>query len=368
MLNSRVVGQSQTIAALSKDVERRRRHQVTLRARIDAFVEKQRGVRNFSALVDEVFPPKKNELTLALARQLATANVENSAAELLAQWMTCAELPTQLETIVFSKDVWAPNSYKKSLTALPILDHLRSKLGSYPTRSQRVVSKRDRAHVNTGSVLGEIPAELRCSQWGLNFEGNLKELHLYLRRKAGLTSGDQYDFSLLWETCARTTSMPPQTAFVQNGHRSVRTHLWLQQDARYVRTGAEWYYLPYLSMFCSGERALLATTIEEDDENIRQYFLENMELLQREIGVEPLIIWEPHYSEHCTRMDGSPLNFTEFNPHLFQTRWQDAIQQPHAALSCYEAMNQLLHSLTLYSPDLARPEYVQSAFGPQHVL
>lgn len=329
-------------SALLREVHERRARRTEIHRAINRCAERHRGIRDFADRADRWMPPGE-ELTLFLARQLATVSLENVGAERLTEWMAL-QMPVCVQTVEFVHDTWAANAHKRSLIALPVITHVRDD-GLTSIRSVRVVERAERLRLSRTPLLSSINAALRREQWGVAFEGRLPDLHRTLRRAAGLTNGTDYDISDFWHQCVRATTKPPEWVFVAtNGTAERKPYLPTFFDG-YVRPPASWYYLLYLCLFLTGDRALLATTIEEDDESIRTLFTESIALLEREIGVTPLIVWMPHTSRRLRRPTGAPLDFTEIHPGVFRPGWWDRLPLPACDRTCYQAMDQIVHAV-----------------------
>ena len=347
MLNSHDIARTQTTCMLAKEVERRRSQRDRICQAVNDLVRRQRGVDDFTGRSDQWMPPEE-VLHLVLARQIATVSLENLSAHLLGSWIN-KQFPARTETVTFVRDTWAANAYKQSLTTIPMLTCIRDGLASL--RSIKVIPKTERTTVSAAQLLNGIPARLQRSKWGIDFQGTLPDLHKLLRCRANMDGNDAFDISDFWMSCAQASSQPPPLIYAERGGRAVPMTLNGRAIDGYWRPPASWYYLLYLCLFVTGDRALIATTIEEDDESIRNLFLRNIALIEECTGFPPLIVWLPHYSQHLKRPGGAPLNFTEVNPAVFQQGWQEELTMPDPHISCYDAMDHLIHAVaSLPSP------------------
>jgi hypothetical protein len=245
----------------------------------------------------------------------------------------------------FTHDCWGRNSYKQSLTSLQMLLNVRND-GLATVRSVPVVPREVRNILNQLPVLSSIPAQVTREKWNLDFQGPLPDLHRTLRRTAGLHNGSDYDISDFWSECAHATQQPLCSVFIVNGNgRAERRASIPPAFQGYVRPPASWYYLLYLCMFLTGDRALAATTLEEDDRSIQDLFFQSIELIEREIGVAPLIIWLPHYSSRLRRGNCKSVDFTEIHPAVLRPKWKDRVKMPGGGLPCYDAADHIVHSI-----------------------
>jgi hypothetical protein len=348
MFNSHQAAESQFAFALAEDVAHRRSRQEEIRKHIDALVLRERGIQNFSARADAWMPPR-DELTLCFCRQVATVSLENLTVELLAEWLN-PMLPCRAQTVEFQHDCWAANAYKQSLTALQVLTHLKGSMVSL--RSVPVVPKEYRGTLTQIPPLSAIPATLKKEGWGFEFTGQLPAFHRQLRRTAGCVDGADHDLSGFWSECLQASVLPPSSVFLAKNGRSWRRSSIPMEFDGYARPPASWYYFLYMCLYCTGHRALVATTIEEDDENIRQLFVENIAYIEQHVGVAPLILWLPHESKRLQRPLGQPVNFTEIHPGVFRPGWRDQITRPPETNTLYDAADHLIHGLaTLPFPE-----------------
>ncbi|TSC79964.1 MAG: hypothetical protein G01um101425_441 [Candidatus Peregrinibacteria bacterium Gr01-1014_25] len=344
MLNSLSLASLQQPRWLAQEVDRRRSNSGRIRKAINDFAIHHRGVDDFAGRADRWMPSANGALTLCLARQIATVSLEHLCMELLERWLK-PSLPVKAQIVEFRNDCFANNAYKQSLTSLPVLTHLRKDKASF--RCVKVVPKDERSRLTSKSLLSSINARLTKQEWGVDFQGDLPGFHRALRRAAGLQNGSDFDISDFWSSCAREASRPPSSVFVDVGGKVERRATAPLHGNGYVRPPASWYYLLYLCLFVTGDRALVATTIEEDDESIRTLFLENIALIEEATGFAPLIVWLPHYSRRLNRVTGAPLDFTEIHPAVFQTGWDGRVTMPRDNATCYEAADHLLHEMAL---------------------
>lgn len=337
--NSRTDSAMQTPAWVGEEVRKRRAMGGHLRAALDDFILRRRGIDSFSRIVDAWLPPA-DELILYFSRQIATVSLENMAVERLAAWLS-RQTPARAETVEMKNDCWAANGYKKSLTALPLITDACD--GRLHVRAVKTIPTEMRRHINMRPVLSSIPAKIDLKKWGIAYQGMLPGLHRTLRQAAGCRDA-AYDTTSLWTECLRATTQPPESVYVESGGHAAR-RAWTRDVLGRCRPPASWYYLLYLCFFVTGDRALVASTIEEDDEEIRTLFTQNIALIERETGVAPLILWTPHYSSRLLRTTREPLDFNEIHPGVFKGGWTERLTLPAHDATCHEAADDYLHQL-----------------------
>lgn len=344
MLNTHAVAATQHVSWLSGEIDKRRAQRDQISFALDAFALRHRGIENFSKMVDQWMPSTGNAFTLFLARQIASVSLEHLCIELLARWLLPI-IPVRAQTVEFTKDTWANSPHKQGLTSLPVLIRLRAEVAE--VRTVKVVPKSERRRLSISPVLSSISAEMKKPEWGMDFQGSLPDLHRALRVSAGISNGNDYDISDFWPECLRATSLPPPTVFLEIDGKAERRNSVPPDFQGHARPPASWFYLLYLSMFVTGDRVLVATTIEEDDESIRTFFSQSIERIEKEVGIAPLIVWLPHHSATLRRQSGEPLDFTEINPAVFQTGWADRVSMPEIDMSCYDAADHLIHQIAM---------------------
>jgi hypothetical protein len=183
---------------------------------------------------------------------------------------------------------------------------------------------------------GKLPIDI-------SYDGNLPGLHVALRNAIGLTRGHEYDITAMLRECLETASIKPPSyyAYVNDLLTKFRGPVRKHDNAR---PDASWYYLLYLALFMTGDRALVATTLEEDDPKIQKYFEANVRRLREATGFCPLILWMPPSSTQlsCTET-GERLRFTEIQPAVFRSNWRKQIEPPDPQSTFFEAADGLLH-------------------------
>ena len=336
----------QSVSSIKEEVARRKADQIRIRAATNAFLADVRGIPDFLDLADAALPPQSDALTLYMGRQIPTACIEHIAMDFLAEWMSVAQ-PSVAQVVAFTSDNWAPGGHKQSVTSPQLVTrvcenrvHLRAM--SVVPKSFRIMSSRP--------VLASIPAQCKWAMWGFDsFDGMLPAFHSLLRSKAGLNGSGKHDASGFWSECVRRSRKPPPTVFCEvDGCAVSRPAEFIGQEI-FVRPPASWFYLAYLCLFLTGERALVATAIEDDDESIQQLFVRSIALIEERTGVAPLILETPHHSPRLIRSTGDPIvhpvDFTEIHPAVFQPGWRDHITLPPQDVSFYEAAEMILHQL-----------------------
>ena len=334
MFDSHAVAHTQQPASIAHDVALRLAERDQIRQRLDAFMLRERGIPAFSTIVDRWMPPLSNSLALCLARQIPTASIEHLTVDGTARWLS-SHIASHAAVMGFRRDCWVSNSYKQSLTVLPVIQKVSGNV--VHVRNTKVVTPAFRPNLQHLPVLSSIPAKFARPEWGLEIRGTLADLHHALRTRARGVEDTTPDFSFLWQECLHRSTKPPAYAFVDLGGYARKVQRWDMYASSYIRPPASWYYLLYLGMFLTGERALIATTIEEDDESIRMLFVESIAVLKEATGVEPLILWTPHASPTMVTTTSQPLTYNEFHPTVLEDGWTNHVSLPDSHVSCYEA-------------------------------
>ena len=331
----------QSKGAIAEEVRSRRADRARIRAATNEFLLSERGIADFLTIADRAIPPKPDVLTLCLGRQIPTVCIEHLSLEFLAKWLNPA-FPSIAEVIAFTGDTWVPRGHKNSVTTVPVMTGVNE--NRVVTRNLTVVLKDDRKCLTESKPLSHIPVRFAREEWGVEFDGMLPGFHAQLRTLAGSKS-NCYDISELLSRCARNSSLPPSYVFREEKGMAVRRTMWEKDDRQYLRPPASWYYLPYLCLFLTGQRALVATVLEDDDDSIQQLFADAIDLIQKAVGIAPLFLWTPHKSERLTRSTGGPVDFTEVHPAVLKPGWRSQISLPADDCVFHQAADHISHQL-----------------------
>ena len=271
-------------------MEKRILNSEKIRNSINDYCSEKYGIENFFSIVDE-FLPESDKTQVCLARQVPTANIEHIALKLAADYLNLEAL-----FLSFSRDSYPQslNEYKKSLVKPIYL--FKSRQGRITPQGSKLAS---------GNVQGLILSEIKTSKGSriVDFHQELIESVFYKPGTSPRQEEMSVFFSKILTSCSKNL---PEKVFVKNGEREILTDIRDVDDLSLVRPPASWYYLFYLFIFVDGKR-VLADSYSCDDGKIKSCFIDNIELIKKISGFEPLIFEVPNFIE----VDGYRSNLTE---------------------------------------------------------
>ena len=304
---------------LAAEVEWRSKHVKGLRSEIDSYAERNFGINEFSSKADG-FLGHKGGLSICLARQVPTTNIEQAALEVVCSALD-AELgfPVRAHSLSFVRDSYSgKNEYKKSLICQPILGRRKrgERVGELFIQNKNLIPK------GAGNLEGHIFSEILTS-----CNRKLPDFHKDERRQA-FGNFCQTDLSAFLEECLRESLAAgkcqrriPEHVYAEHGGKTCKIQPSMVNGYR-IRPPAEWFYHVYFLLLVDGRRALASTI--NDCEMISRIIGNSIRDIKREIGVEPLIIDTPDSVE----VDGFRSDLIEINPNVFSVGWREQVDVP----------------------------------------
>lgn len=284
---------------LAEEIELRRNKQSKIREKINDFAERHFGIKNYSALMNAELG-ESSELKISVCCQVPTANIEHAAAQVFAEWLSESGLPAKTVFTSFVSDSFAyANDYKKSLIRIMWLKR-RKKTGELYVEGEKILPKK------SGDIGGMILSEIKTKDGD-----SLPEYHQGIMEAVFPKPYELVDSSKLFEDCLRQSffngGRTPDYFYEVDGEREKKLPIQAGLNGQKVRPPASWFYFLHLLAFLDGERALV--TQINDCRKIEKCFNDSIELIKREIGFEPLIIYTPE----LVTVDGYTSNLYEIN-------------------------------------------------------
>lgn len=292
---------------LAEDVRRRKEKKTEIRERIDFFARNTFGIKNYSALMNSEFG-ESDELKVTVCCQVATANIEHVSAQFFAEWLKNSGLPAVACFSSFVNDSFSyANEYKKSLVRMRWLKK-KEKTGQLFVEGEKIVDKKH------GDISDWILARI------ITKDGtNLPEFHKNIMSSILKKPYCSTDASDLFEECLRqcidNQGTAPEYYYVVDGNRDKKVEAKGYLSGEKIRPPASWFYYLHLLAFLDGERALVNQV--DDCHKIEKCFSDSIDLIKREIGIEPLIINTPKnvnvndYKSNLYEINGALSNWDE---------------------------------------------------------
>lgn len=324
------------------------------RERLDAFVQTQYGIHEFSRQVDGWFPVQ-NQPVLCMGRQIPSCSVEALSLSLLRTWACVQGFPCSVGYISFADDGYGNHAYKHSLVRMRIL---RQKRSSLCIDGQRILCEEDERRLQHQPMLRTLRVR-PGSYCGMRVDDYIGLVEFWERMRRTCMHGFEqervFDIGPCFETWVRecvthhAPLQPPYIFIEQNErwHRSEDVASALQHKK--IRPSAFWYYFLYLALFTTGDRILVAS-LDEDDA-VHEMFAA-MDAVRSACGMSPLILWVPYKSRGTYRVppgNGMHLLHNEVNPKTFLSGWSSRIVLPKTS-SPFEAMADLQDQLVRLGP------------------
>ncbi len=314
----------QSLKKIKEEIEIRRREKAEIRKKIGDYVARKYGIRNFWELVDDFFG-KEEPFSICLARQIATADIENTSVELLAQWMSKNDIPAKALSLSFVNDSYMGSNPEK-------LHYLKQKILKCGRKRIYVEGKKIATTKKKSSLDGATLKKIKT------LEGHpITEHHSRQREEVGLEPAvdlSGFFLSLLQECLPEAR---PSYVFVEGKDiKELKINTQNLNGHKIIRPPASWYYTLYMFCFLDGDRVLLETT---DSEPTVSAWIEKNEKLAKEIcGHAPFIL------KGAEKIETQDLNseFYEVPEWILKNQeWREKIEHPSEDLTVSEAQELL---------------------------
>ncbi|MCU0678868.1 MAG: hypothetical protein MUC28_00260 [Planctomycetes bacterium] len=309
---------------LAREVKARKERQGEIRLAMDNHCRDKYGIKNFTKLADDLFGPDDGTLSLCLARQVPTANIEHVALIVFTDWLNGQESGLKIKPLPLSliSDSYAgQNSYKKSLVHVPWLRRRTRPpaIGQLFCQKENILPKGEERRNLDGRILSGIKI--------LSGE-NLTDYHIGLFRKAtGLNGRTPVDTSGFFASCLKqcldNRGKSPYCGYADINGREVRIPLDPASQFFPVRPPAEWFYFLHMLLFVDGRRALVECF--DDSARINSTYHEAASAIQHNIGWAPLVVAAPL----TVAVEGYHSEMYEINPAVFRENWKAELSLPN---------------------------------------
>lgn len=278
---------------------------------IDAWVEMEYGISNFTKITDKYFGNIADSRTrLVLCRQIPSVRTEDIACHIGSRVLGYDLLSLSFLDDSFSCD----NHEKKSYLHIPWVTHGRN--SNLYFDHKRIVD--GLLSDQTGKPLSSIATKNGVA-------GNLLcEYHFHLRKDLFAESSPVLDVSDLHRIYLKEAKRKPASAFVLN-ENGVSVRKKIENGEEIFRPGSEWYYPIFYLWFLTGKMVMLETydnPLAQVSE-ARKLFEKTMIRIEQAIGLKPLVLKVPPLDE---RMLAFPKKVIE-NPSVLNDIYQKNIQK-----------------------------------------
>jgi len=306
---------------LENNISFRKEYKEKIRKAVNLYCCEKYGIENFFQIVEKFIPQvQENRISICLARQIPTVNLEHLIHYLISEWIkTSFNVETFPVSFSFARDTFmSKNNYKKSLINLPYLR--RGRKGKYVH-----IEKIANGTTRDGTILDSIETIKSL---------NLLEYHQELRKEVFGFEIESIDLLGFFKTClneAISNNKNPRHVYRRIGSTEKRS-IWINPNDD-IRPSAEWYYFFYLALFMDGDKILLES-IHNDDAQVKRWFYESEKALEEITGLKPLIIHMPNQIE----TDNYKSECLEYLDFTFESGWKEKLNFPSKKISVFEAM------------------------------
>ena len=269
-----------TIEDLNRVLTERRIRRPNIRTALDAWVENEFGIPNFTAMRDDFFGIAGNSTAFTLCRQIASLTVEHISAAIVARALGFSFLsPSFVEDIFCSN-----NTEKRSYVHVTWSDYGRK--GSTFFRGERIVGESFEALSNVPLNIIRVAPRIG-NETVPDFHGRL--------RKEMFGESVVPDVSEFHRMCVRQATKKPRTLFVFNGQKTEKMAISdVDLSQSNFRPSAEWYYPLFQAWFLDGSMALLENyDYAKDGKGAEMLFEHSGRTLRDATGQLPVVLRIP---------------------------------------------------------------------------
>lgn len=292
-------------------IAERKTRQNEISQAVDAWVEMEYGISNFTKITDEYFGnAADNRARLVLCRQIPSVRTED-----IACYIGSRLLGYNLLSLSFLDDSFScDNHEKKSYLHIPWATHGRK--NNLYFDHKRIID--GLLSNQTGKPLSSIAIK---SDMAVNL---LYEYHFRMRKDLFAETSPVLDVSDLHRIYLKEAKIKPASAFVLN-QNGVSVRKQIEDGEEIVRPGSEWYYPIFYLWFLTGKMVMLETydnPLAQVSE-AKKLFEKTMIKIEQAIGLKPLVLKVPPLDE---RMLAFPKKVVE-NPSILNDIYQKNIQK-----------------------------------------
>lgn len=269
----------QSLKDVEKEIDSRSEAKKQIRERIGAYVSRKYGIPNFWELVDEFFSGQNKSFAICLARQIPTVDIENTAMEMTAKWMSRHGISTEGLPLAFINDSFTGANPEK-------LHYLKQKFLKRGRKKIYIQGEKITMEKNFSTLDGSTLSKISTSEGK-----SVPEHHFEQREEAGLTPAiDLSGFFLkCLQGCLRNQGYAPDHVFVEGENiKECKVKIEDLNGHKVIRPPADWYYSLYLFCFLDGERALLETT--DNEPSVTEWIEKTKNEAEKICGFKPLIL------------------------------------------------------------------------------
>ena len=273
----------ETFTDLEKALAERKKNRGEISKILDAWVEKEYGIQNFSGVTEEYFGVTGTQKTyLSLVRHLPSVRTEDIACHIGSKI-----LGYELKYVSFKDDLFSSDNHeKRSYLKVPHVSASKKKnlciqYDNIADGSFGYYERKPLAYIATNASIAE------------KF---VHEYHFNLHRSV-LKRNDPTDLSdlvrMYFNSC---TKNKPQTVFALEGNRYTRMSIdRVDFEKVMFKPPSSWYYPLYFCWFLLGNMVLLETYDNElaQVSEIKVLFEQSMQKVYDNVGMYPLILKVP---------------------------------------------------------------------------
>ena len=263
-------------------VAERKSKQLDIIRAIDAWVEDDYGIKNFSKMTDEYLNNSSSITRFGLWRQIPSVRVED-----IGCYIGSKILGYEIVSLSYLDDSFSSNNHEKR---------------SYVDTIWTGHGRKNKLYVYGKKILDcSMPNEVNRPLSKIKVRSGsdsvyLHDYHFDLRKKVFGTN-NVIDVSNLRSNYARMASKPPTSIFVindQGRYKRVDSALFDLKKIDF-RPSADWYYPLYFACFLTGKMIMLETydnPLAEVSE-AKKLFEATMDLVEDNVGYRPLVLKIP---------------------------------------------------------------------------
>lgn len=270
------------LEALQPMIAERLVKQQSIRKKVDAWIKKAYGIKDFNAMTKAFFRLKPEQTYLTLCRQIPSIRTED-----IACFIGSKVLGHLLLSLPFIDDTFSVNNHeKRSYLHLKWAEYGRKKTLYF--YGERIVD---------GSINDFSGKPLSAIRTSPHIQGTtISDFHFYLRDKVFGADDLRIDVSELDRMYVRSASKRPLDVYLfLDGISKKMSTKKINVYCSNYRPPSEWYYPLYFSWFLDGSMVLLETYDNElaQVSEAKKLFESTVEIVENAIGYRPLVLKVP---------------------------------------------------------------------------
>lgn len=264
---------------LNEELKRRKVLKGEIQNKLDNWIKIKYGIENFSRKFSTYFSVSAETQTVAvLARQIASVSTEDVACFIGTRLLGMKPVVATFFTDSFSSQ----NGDKRSRVKINWTSW--SKKGN-------LIKTYEHLAIKSMDKLEHMLLNRIITIYG----NNIPDFHLSLRSKFFGDSDCCLDVGALQKTFLLEATNKPTYWYIENENGYAKRSADMSKIEQAVRPPADWYYPYYLSWFLDGSMVLLETYDNPNDDvpEIKDSFVNAMNLIHNNVGVYPLVVRTP---------------------------------------------------------------------------